>query len=160
MKIIDKTAVYVQKKDLKFIYVNNLPITEEVALRLVSNPMINDSNQYEFEKFEDKETIKYFKNLDWIIEYDKIKYYTEDELIEICKKIINESNKIADKFNKMNNALKEKHLDMITRCELLEYKMHSIRDALWFKQGRITVSLPESNYKKLKKFKSFNKKTP
>ena len=58
MKIIDKTAVYVQKKDLKFIYVNNLPITEEVALRLVSNPMINDSNQYEFEKFEDKETIK------------------------------------------------------------------------------------------------------
>ena len=130
MKIIDKTAVYVQKKDLKFIYVNNLPITEEVALRLVSNPMINDSNQYEFEKFEDKETIKYFKNLDWIIEYDKIKYYTEDELIEICKKIINESNKIADKFNKMNNALKEKHLDMITRCELLEYKMHSIRDAL------------------------------
>ncbi len=159
MKIIKKDSVYVQKKDLMFIYIRDLPITETVALKICSNPNINENNQFEFVKFEDKETIKYFKNLDWIIDYEKVKNYSEDELIDICKKTVLESNKIADKFNKMNNALKEKNLDMIIRCELLEYKMHSIRDALWFKQGRITVTLPETTYKKLKKFKRF-KKTP
>ena len=32
---------------------------------------------------------------------------------------------------------------MVSQCELLDFKMYSLRDVLWFKQGHIKMELPE-----------------
>lgn len=38
---------------------------------------------------------------------------------------------------------KKENMDLITQCELLDFKIYSLRDILWFKQGHINMILPE-----------------
>lgn len=168
MKIIANNVAYVQKKDIDYLKQSDLKIPEFIFIK-VFGTNIDQNNDYEFVKFLKPNEIKYFKELDWIIDYYQVKNLSEDEIINLIKITAEELNKIAEKFNKMTPIKKERHLDMITRCELLDYKMNSLRDALWFKQGHINVQLPvifdyESCYnkKEKKKFKSLfeKKKTP
>ena len=39
--------------------------------------------------------------------------------------------------------METKNRDMVLQCELLDFKIYSLRDALWFKQGYIKIKLPE-----------------
>ena len=150
MKIILKDSVYVQKIDISYLIESSLKIHESIFLR-ISCEEINDNNKYKFIKFTNHNDIKYFKNMDWIIDYNSIKNLSEDEIISICQKIALQINDIADKFNNMTEKKKDKNEDLIQKCELLDYKMHSLRDALWFKQGHINISLPEIKNQKEKK---------
>lgn len=34
-------------------------------------------------------------------------------------------------------------MSMVSQCEFLDFKMDSLRDVLWFKQGHIKIKLPE-----------------
>ena len=57
---------------------------------------------------------------------------------------------------------RKRNMSMVTQCELLDFKMYSLRDFLWFKQGHIKMKLPasvktETGIKKLVKT-MFNKK--
>ena len=72
MKIILKDSAYVQKIDISYLIESNLKIPESIYLK-ISCEDINDNNKYEFIKFTDHQEIKYFKNIDWIIDYIKQK---------------------------------------------------------------------------------------
>lgn len=170
MKIIANNVAYVQKKDIDYIKQSDLKIPEFIFFKVFSTNNINENNEYEFVKFTKSNEIEYFKNLDWIIDYYQVKNLTEDDIIKLIEETAVQINKIADKFNKMNDHKKEKHLDMLIKCELLDYKMNSLRDALWFKQGHINMKLPVifdyqsiyANVKEKKKILSIfdKKKTP
>lgn len=43
----------------------------------------------------------------------------------------------------MSNSKREKNLHMVAECEKFDFKMYSLRDILWFKQGHIKYTLPE-----------------
>ena len=58
MKIITENAAYVQK---------------------------NDNNRYEFVKFEDKNEIEFFKNLDWMVDYNSVKDLNEEDFLNLEK---------------------------------------------------------------------------
>lgn len=51
-------------------------------------------------------------------------------------------NEIVLKFNSMSDEEKRQNQDLIHQYELLEFKLFSIRDILWFKQGHLKMSLP------------------
>ena len=153
MKIITKECAYVQKIDISYLINSDLKIPESIYLK-TCHENIDRNNKYEFIKFNNPEEIKYFKKLNWIIDYNDIKNLTEEEIIKLCQNIVIKINKIADKFNNMNEKKKEKNKDLILQSELLNYKMHSLRDALWFKQGHINMSMPKTNDNK----KHLNKK--
>lgn len=144
MKIITKNCAYVQKVDISYLINSDLKIPETIYLKICCEN-INKNNKYEFIKFENPDEIKYFKKINWIIDYNDIKNLTEDQMIKMCQNIVLEINKIADKFNTMTDKKKEKHKDLIEKSELLNYKMHSLRDALWFKQGHIDMSMPKNS---------------
>lgn len=38
---------------------------------------------------------------------------------------------------------RKKNMNMVSQCELLDFKMYSLRDVLWFKQGHIKMELLE-----------------
>ena len=120
MKIICDNGIYVQKIDIAFV-TNN---TENIDhLKLIN---INDENIYEFE---------FFSNLDFIVNYDDIKNIDEDDVIKLIQKAnlekIKMENTDSEKSNK-NNILKQ------------EYKIYSLRDALWFKQKYLKFELPDN----------------
>ena len=154
MKIITNNAVYVQMGDLMFLNQTDLPIPASIFVNFGGNNMtiVDDNNRYEFIKFEDESEIDYFKNLDWIVDYNVVKDLNKKQVKNLVREIAEEENTIAKKFNSLPEEEKEENMDMVSKYEQLEYKRYGIRDILLFKQGRIEMSLPEevdypANYK-------------
>ncbi len=121
MKIITDKAVYVEKNDIAYLSQTDFPIPALVLEKVMG--IIGDRNRYEFVKI--------------------VKDLTNDEIIELGQSIAQARNKIAQQFNSMSKAEQQENFDMLTKCELLDYKMSSLRDILWFKQGHLPITLPE-----------------
>ncbi len=145
MKIVTEKAVYVQKHDIAYLTHMRLSIPASIFLKVFGNGMviIDDRNRYEFEKFEDPKEIEFFKGLDWIVDYQSVKDLSEEEIIKLGQGIAQAKNEIAQKFNAMSEVEREENLDMVTQCELLDFKMYTLRDILWFQQGHLKMTLPE-----------------
>ncbi len=43
----------------------------------------------------------------------------------------------------MSSKERKQNMNMVSQCELLDFKMYSLRDVLWFKQGHLKMKLPE-----------------
>lgn len=145
MKIITENAVYVQKNDIAYLNRAELTIPASIFMKVFGNGIviINDSNRYEFVKFESPEEIEFFKGIDWIIDYNEVKDLSEEETIALGQSIAEEKNNIAHRFNSMTPEEREYNEELVTQCELLDFKMYSLRDFLWFKQGHIKMKLPK-----------------
>ena len=145
MKIITNDVAYVQKNDIAYLNSSDLPIPASIFMKVFDNgvTIINDSNRYDFVEFDEGSEIEYFKDLDWMIDYNEVKNLSEDEMMKLAESIGKEQEKIATTFNSMSEDERKQHTDMVTKCNLLEFKFYSLRDVLWFKQGHISMELPE-----------------
>ena len=145
MKIIMNDCVYVQKNDLIYLWNHEQEILSSIFMKVFGNGIVvvNDSNRYDFVKFDDPNEIKYFRNLDWIVDYNSVKDLSEEEFIKLGEEIALEMNVLANKFNEMSEIESIKHLDIVDTHGKLEFKMSSLRDILWFKQGYIKMTLPD-----------------
>lgn len=123
----------------------DLAVPASIFMKVFGNGMviIDDSNRYEFVTFEAPEEIKFFKDIDWMINYNEVKDFSEEEIIALGQSIAEEKNNIAYRFNSMTPEERKENMDMVSQCELLDFKMYSLRDVLWFKQGHIKMELPE-----------------
>ena len=144
MKIITDKAVYVQKNDMIALNQFALSIPASIFMKVYGNEItiIDDTNRFEFVSFDEKSEIEFFKELDWIVDYDSVKDLEEAQIIELGQNIAQQRNDIAKKYNAMNDIERRKNEHMIYECEKLDFKMYSLRDILWFKQGHIQFSLP------------------
>ena len=145
MKIITDKEVYVQKNDIAYLNQTDLPILASVLTKLLDKGIIiiDNSNRYEFVKFDKPEEIEYFKKLDWIVDYNEVKDLTEEEILSLAQSIHQERETIAHKYNSMKPEERENHPEMVRDCDLLGFKIYSLRNILWFKQGHIKMTLPE-----------------
>lgn len=144
MKIIANDAVYVQKNDLFILNRTYLSMPVSIFMKIFDNDIaINDSNRFEFVRFEETAEIEYFKNLDWIIDYNLVKDLSEKELMVMGENISEQKNEIAHRYNAMSEEDKKINIQMFDECELLDFKMYSLRDIIWFRQGKIRFILPK-----------------
>lgn len=145
MKIITDNAVYVQKNDMIYLNQSDLAIPTSIFMKVFGNGIvvIDDSNRFEFVEFDAPEEIEFFKGIDWMIDYNKVKDLSEKEIIAFGQSIAEERNRIAQKLNSMTQEEIKENMNMISQYELLDFKMYSLRDVLWFKQGKIKIELPE-----------------
>ena len=105
--------------------------------------IINDSNRIEVIKFEEESEIEFLKNLDWILVYDSVKDLDESLIMDFGQSIAQQKNNIAKKYNAMNNDERRVNQHLVCECERLDFKMYSLRDFLWFKQGHIQFNFPD-----------------
>ena len=71
MKIITDNAAYVQNYDLGYIMMGLDTVPNYIYLKIFKKNepfFVTDENRFVFLKFENKEEIEYFKNLDFIID--------------------------------------------------------------------------------------------
>ena len=134
-----------KKNDIAYLHHTDLPIPASIFMKVFGNGIviIDDNNRYEFEKFEDASEIEFFNGLDWIVDYNSVKDLSDDEIIEMGQSIAQSKNQIAQQFNSMSEEERKENLGMVTQCELLDFKMYSLRDILWFKQGHLKMAFPE-----------------
>lgn len=165
MKIITNDAVYVQKNDISYLNsFDDIAIPASIYMKVYGNGTVyvNDSNRYEFVKFEEKTEIEFFKGLDWMVDYNEVKDLSEQETIELLESIRKEQNTIATEFNSMSEEEKRNNFVMMMQSEQLAFKYYSLRDVLWFKQEHLAMELPEgidypASYAQKKRL---NKQTP
>lgn len=174
MKIITDREAYVQKNDIVQLNTSNLEIPASIYLKIFGSgiTIIDDSNRYEFVKFEEAYEIEFLKSINWIINYDDVKGLSDDEIMEMGNKILAERSQIADNFNSLSEEERLYNIEKVEeQCDLLEFKFYSLRDFLWFRQGHLKFDLPEgieSSIKQVKEEKGikklvksiFNKKEP
>ena len=104
--------------------------------------IIDNSNRFEFIKFEEKSEIEFFKSQDWIVDFDDVKNLDDVQFIELGQSIAKQKNDIAIKYNAMSNEERVDNQYLFFECERLDFKMYSLRDILWLKQGHIHFDLP------------------
>lgn len=145
MKIITDNAAYVQKNDLAYLIrsVEHIPASIFMKAFGDSFVIIDDSNRYEFMKFSVPEEIEFFENLDWMVDYSEVKDLSDEEIMALAQMVCEERNIIAQQFNSMSSEEKKENVSMRFRCEILDFKLYSLRDFLWFKQGHLKFNLPE-----------------
>ncbi len=145
MKIITDDAAYVQKVDLS--YLDSLDITKTQSIYLSvfdwGKTRLTAANQYDFYKYDKKEDIEFFKNIDWMVDYDEVKDCSDDELIKLGKAINDERTEIGERFNNMSIKERMKNPDLQLRHRLLAYKLHTLTDFIMYKRGQINFELPE-----------------
>ena len=154
MKIIYENCVYVQKNDIGFLNQTDMPIPGSIYMKVFENnevTIIDNSNRFEFIKFTKPNEIEYFKNINWMIDYNDVFNLTEDEIIELGNKIAKERNDIAKKYNAMSQEDRKKNYSLIRECELLDFKMYSLRDIMLHKQGKLSFTIPTPKKKRAKK---------
>lgn len=145
MKIITDNAVYVQNDDLIHLTQNLSSIPASVFLKIFGNDVVivDNSNRFDFVKFETPEHIEFFKNIEWIIDFYEIKDLTESEIIESVQNLIKERNEIITQLNSMTPSQRKKHMNLAAQLNLLDFKTYSLRNFLWFKQGHLEMQFPK-----------------
>lgn len=145
MKIITRNSAFVQMNDLAYLNQSGLEIPASIFLKIFNSGIviIDDRNRYHFIEFKEPKEIEFFKTIDWMIDYNKVKELSEKEIIELAQSIAEKRNDIAQKFNSMTQEQRKKDMNMVSQCELLDFKFYSLRDFLWFKQGHIKMTFPE-----------------
>ena len=164
MKVITNNTAFVQKNDIAYLIQSDLEIPTSIFMKVFDRDVIiiNNRNRYDFVEFDAPEEIEFFKGIDWMIDYNEVKDLSEEGIIKLGQSIVKEKNRIAQKFNFMEINERKRNMGMVTQCELLDFKMYSLRVFLWLKQGHIKMKLPasvktETGIKKLVKT-MFNKK--
>lgn len=145
MKIITEDKAYVQLNDLQYLMRSNNVIPASIIESVFGEVfVVTDSNRYEFKEFTKKEEIEFFANLDYSVDYAKFASMDEEEIMNYGMSIAEEKNKFAQKFNSMSEKEREEKYDEARDiAELLDFKMLSVRDILWFRQGHIKMTLPK-----------------
>ena len=148
MKIVLEDKVYVQLNDIMYL-IHNLDGVAipagllEIVFKNGEPFCCTDDNRYDFIEFRDKQSIEFFKGFDYSVDYLFFKDMSVEEVIDIGKSLSDERNNLAKKFNEMSNEDKEKNISIISECELLDFKLESLRDIVWMKKGYLKIKLPK-----------------
>lgn len=144
MKIITDDAAYVQKNDIAYLNQTDLDIPASIYLKACETGtfIVDDSNRYEFIRFNKSDEIQFFKNQDWILDYNQVKDMTEDELIEYGERIITQYNELAETFNALSEQERIQNTELDMRCDLLGFKIFSLHDFIFYRKGLLEMQLP------------------
>lgn len=147
MKIFVNDKVYVQNNDLAYFMrgVNGMKVPSSIFNKVFGDIFIvNNENRYDFVEFTSPQEVEFFKNCDWIVDYDTLNQMNDDEIIKYGTQINEERNKTAKRFNALSEEQrKDLYMQASIKMDLLEYKLYSVRDFLLHRQGHLDFPLPE-----------------
>ena len=159
MKIIIDNAIYIQKCDIINID-NEVPPT--ILSRIFEDNsdlndlrLVGDHNKFDFIKFEDKTEVEYFKNAEWILDYNLVKNLDEQQLLQLY----NTLNEEYKKFKTNNNKNSESTI-LLSKIVSLSHYICFIQGK--YSHGETSYNLPqeviEQNSKILKRVNNDYKK--
>ena len=118
-----KEVVYVQRKDLEYISQSEQNVPKELIKRNYKH-IASNGLEDEFIIFSDKETIEYFKNLNWIVDYRKFCNVSNDDIFKIVDTLFE---RYYHNFSEIYNDFdKEKKYSKKIIVELAQYYLNSM----------------------------------
>lgn len=148
MKIITENKAYVQLNDLSYLmkFMEGNPIPASIIEDVFNGIFIcSNENRYDFREFNKPEQIEFFKKLDYSVDYMELKDKSEEEIMAYGDSIAKMANSIANTANELIKRGRSVPIELTSKYEQLEFKLLSVRDFLWFKQGNLKMKLPKIN---------------
>ena len=138
-----KKKVYVQLNDVMMLMQFDGVIPAEVMEKHFMNMFIvTDENRFEFSEFTEPSTVEFFEKCEWIPDYKQYRGLSEEKIIECGQQIGAQMNEVAVRWNGMTPEQREDNQDVALEHEKLEFKMHSLAEILWTKQGHRNMPFP------------------
>ena len=133
-----KKVVYVQRGDLAMLDASSLVIPGSCLI----TGLVDDSNRYNFVRFEEPRIVKFFEDIDWIVDFKEFKGKGDDFYADRYNEVVGEMNEIAKKYKGMFEFERKEHQDMLERYELLDYKKSSICSIYDVLNGKVSMPFP------------------
>ena len=140
-----KEVVYVQMQDI--IYISNeidISIPASVFTKVFTGvTIVNDSNRFDFVRFDKKHEVKYFKDLDFILDYDKYKDLSDENFEKEGQKLVDRANEIAKKWNSMNEKEREKNYSILEEHKKISYMLKFMVEIDAVRHGKRSMPFPK-----------------
>ncbi len=137
-----KEVVYVQIQDILILKRSDMHIPESVYAK-VSKEIIVDKDS-DFLKFDDEHEVKFFKKLDFIVDYDKYKDKTDEQLDKELEKKIKLANQLAEKCYKLSKDEREKNINLLQEYENTLHMILSMKGIYEIRYHKKAMPFPEN----------------
>jgi len=133
-----KEKVYVQLNDLGYlISETHIAIPTSIYLKFVGDGInINDSNRYEFIEFEKEDEVKFFKEIDFILDYNQYKDLTKAQIKEESAKKLERINEIVDIWNAMPVEERKRNQKLYEEYSYGEWILLALYEFSEIKEGK------------------------
>lgn len=140
-----KEAVYVQMQDI--MYLSNetdTPIPAPIFTKVFTGvTIVNDSNRFEFVRFDEEHEVKFFRDLEFIIDFDQYKGLSDEQLEDEAQKFGAKANEIAEKWNGMTEEERKQNASLYDDHRNLGYMINFLSEIYAIKHGKRTMPFPD-----------------
>ena len=141
----EKEVVYVQMQDLVYLMnETDIAIPASIVMQVFGGGtvIVTNENRFDFVRFDDAEEVKYFRDLDFILDYGEYKDLSDDQLEERYQKFAVRINEIVEKWNKMSVAKRKKSVALYAEYQNLNYIIKFLHEIYNIKHGTSIISFP------------------
>lgn len=105
--------------------------------------IVDNRNRHNFIKFDGEHEVEYFESANWIIDYEKLKNLSEDELVVLGEAARDKQKEVSEQYNALPVEERDNHKDLYNQFFTLYYEMYGLKDLIDLKRGDINFELPE-----------------
>lgn len=142
-----KETVYVQMQDIVYLsHETDMPIPASIYMKVfsgVTTTIVNDSNRFNFVKFNDEHEVNFFRDLEFIIDYEQYKDLTDEQLEEEGQKLANKVNEIVKKWNSMTLGERKENRSLLQEHRNICYMLNFVSEVYAVKHGKRFMPFPE-----------------
>ena len=140
-----KEVVYVQMQDIMhLINQSDLSVPVSIYTKVFTGvTIVNDSNRFDFVRFDEEHEVSFFRDLEFVIDYAKYKDLTDEQLEEEGQKLAVKANEVAKKWNNMSEEEREQNTNLLQEHENLGYMLNFLNEIYAVKHHKREMPFPE-----------------
>lgn len=139
-----KESVYVQMQDIMHLNNTDMSIPASIYTKVFTGIVIvDDSNRFDFVRFDEEHEVKFFRELEFVIDYDQYKDLTDEQLEKECQKLATRANEIAEKWNAMPQEERKQNTNLLQEHENLGYMLNFLSEIYAVKHGKRSMPFPD-----------------
>lgn len=140
-----KEAVYVQIQDIVYLSCEtDMPIPATIFEKVFTGlTIVTDANRFDFVRFEEEHEVKFFRALEFIIDFDQYKGFDDEQLEEEAQKLGARANEIAEKWNGMTQEERRENESLYEEHRNLGYMIDFLSEIYAVKHGKKSMPFPE-----------------
>ena len=140
-----KEVVYVQMQDIMYLHhETDIPLSATILMKVFTGvTIVTDANRFNFVKYEEEQDVKFFRNLEFIIDFDQYKGFSDEQLEEEAQKFVAKANDIAAKWNGMKPEEREENYSLYEEHRNLDYMIKFLCEIYAVKHGERSMPFPE-----------------
>lgn len=146
-----KEVAYIQIQDIIYLsHMKDTPISKTTFQKAFTT-----ADRFEFMRFEDEQEVMFFKNLNFILDFDQYKNYSYKQLKKEMKKLAKQGNEINKKWNRMTEEERKQNAFLYYDYYNIVYTIQSLQELYGIKHHLTTpmpfpyfVDLPEKSKKR------------